>query len=868
MRQKFLPIIVSLFLGISLLAFFNYACTPSALAADDSEPLDLWSDPVLNEANFGAEQLNEIGLGRKDPREIATRIIQIALGLLGIIAVAIIMYGGYVWMTAQGDADKVETAQKILRNGVVGLLIVLAAFGLATYIINRLLYSTGGSGGWSLDGNGSNQGLGALGNGIVKSVYPEPGATDVPRNTIIMITFREAMQPNSFCQPLVNGACSSAGGSQIVAENLRIFQSQLGDGEANLTDVFVDSQDNKTFVLTPRQPLGSQAEPIDYTVYLSTDIKKANNDAAFSLSGFAWSFEVGTDLDLTPPKIVSIFPGPDNAQDQAGSVTPAVAAHGAVEVAALPKTERANSVSYRILSDGSPAIDIANPNDNTCNGTVEISINNSSPLTANIAYNMTGYVDNPQAAIIDNQLSLACGTGAQGLIVEFANGYSVGQAWALDLQTAQRADILVVGSQSYSFVAANPGDRQILIDSNLGSLAQNIRQALSDHGQVSVKIDPANGRRLLLTAKVAGGSGNNIILASSNEAALIVNPMSGGANQSVATIVVDKPDKPKNAIIQINFSEAVNPLHLVGPAADVNPVVIVTDLNTNQQVSGDFVLSNQYRTLEFIPNLECGVNGCGETVYCLPANSQIRVDMLAAELLSSCSGDGDCLQAPFTKCQAGVCTNPADNKNQPAGQVGSGVADSAGNSLDGNRNNSAQGPVSYYSANDDNTSQGDNFRWSFWISDILDLTSPKILSINVGSGQAGVNNLQVIEVQLDKLLMSETIKTGSVIMKRGEQTVVHQLVNLWSLSGRPLGYWTTKQDTEASTPPDSEPDQTMVQIRHAALNDATQYRAHLGSGLKDIYQNCYKPSGSSSCPANSLQPSCCDEVPTASSSCH
>ena len=87
------------------------------------------------------------------------------------------------------------------------------------------------------------------------------------------------------------------------------------------------------------------------------------------------------------------------------------------------------------------------------------------------------------------------------------------------------------------------------------------------------------------------------------------------------------------------------------------------------------------------------------------------------------------------------------------------------------------------------------------------------------------------------------------------------------MTGRALGYWTTKQDLETSVPLDNEPDETIAQVRHANLSDATRYRVHYGSGLKDIYQNCYKPSGSVSCPANNLQPTCCDDNPLAGSNC-
>jgi len=84
-----------------------------------------------------------IGLGNKDPREIAADIIKVILGFLGIIAVVIILLGGFKWMTAGGNEDKIEEAKKMITAGVIGLVIILAAFGIATFVISSLLGATG-----------------------------------------------------------------------------------------------------------------------------------------------------------------------------------------------------------------------------------------------------------------------------------------------------------------------------------------------------------------------------------------------------------------------------------------------------------------------------------------------------------------------------------------------------------------------------------------------------------------------------------------------------------------------------------------------------------------------------------------------------
>ena len=85
---------------------------------------------------------NLTGLGVKDPREIAANVINIILGFLGIIAVVLILIGGFMWMTAAGNDDKVATAKKIMTAGIIGLVIVLAAFGIAKFVIQALIGAT------------------------------------------------------------------------------------------------------------------------------------------------------------------------------------------------------------------------------------------------------------------------------------------------------------------------------------------------------------------------------------------------------------------------------------------------------------------------------------------------------------------------------------------------------------------------------------------------------------------------------------------------------------------------------------------------------------------------------------------------------
>jgi hypothetical protein len=86
----------------------------------------------------------ESGLPNNDIRVTVARIIKQAMGLLGIVAVVIILIGGFKWMTAGGNDEQTGEARKWIFSGIIGLAIILSAYALATYVINSLVTATTG----------------------------------------------------------------------------------------------------------------------------------------------------------------------------------------------------------------------------------------------------------------------------------------------------------------------------------------------------------------------------------------------------------------------------------------------------------------------------------------------------------------------------------------------------------------------------------------------------------------------------------------------------------------------------------------------------------------------------------------------------
>ena len=93
--------------------------------------------------NYGLDDFGDVGLGQEDDlKTIAANIINIVLGFLGIVAVVIIIFSGFKWMTAAGNEEQVTEARKMLLQAVAGLAIVFLAWGITSFVLNQLKDAT------------------------------------------------------------------------------------------------------------------------------------------------------------------------------------------------------------------------------------------------------------------------------------------------------------------------------------------------------------------------------------------------------------------------------------------------------------------------------------------------------------------------------------------------------------------------------------------------------------------------------------------------------------------------------------------------------------------------------------------------------
>lgn len=152
----------------------------------------VFSSPVFAQAEELAEAGAASGLPQTDLISLIGNIMRVVLGLLGIIAVALMIYAGVTWATAGGDSEKVGRAKKIMFNGAIGVVIIASSFALVSFIFNRLQSGMVDDG--FLFAGGRDTMAGRLGSGsiylVVTARTPEPDDS-ISRNSVISISFNQ-----------------------------------------------------------------------------------------------------------------------------------------------------------------------------------------------------------------------------------------------------------------------------------------------------------------------------------------------------------------------------------------------------------------------------------------------------------------------------------------------------------------------------------------------------------------------------------------------------------------------------------------------------------------------------------------------------
>jgi len=123
MKNKLPKVLAS---GVTLLSFPIVAFART----ENAQTENLWDE--INKDLEGSDQ----GVG-----PLIVRVLNWFIGAAAVVCVVMLIVGGYSYMTAGGDENKVKTATKTLTNAIIGLAICFIAVILVNFVLENFLQS-------------------------------------------------------------------------------------------------------------------------------------------------------------------------------------------------------------------------------------------------------------------------------------------------------------------------------------------------------------------------------------------------------------------------------------------------------------------------------------------------------------------------------------------------------------------------------------------------------------------------------------------------------------------------------------------------------------------------------------------------------
>ena len=127
MKNKLIIGFISLILAVSAISGCFVQKTYAIVGEDITADLNTIGGVAYDEGEDSVTLPERIGA-----------VINVVLGILGVILVIIIVYAGFLWMTARGNDEQVQKAKKIIREAITAIIIILLARIITEFILTAI----------------------------------------------------------------------------------------------------------------------------------------------------------------------------------------------------------------------------------------------------------------------------------------------------------------------------------------------------------------------------------------------------------------------------------------------------------------------------------------------------------------------------------------------------------------------------------------------------------------------------------------------------------------------------------------------------------------------------------------------------------
>lgn len=279
----------------------------------------------------------------------------------------------------------------------------------------------------------------------------------------------------------------------------------------------------------------------------------------------------------------------------------------------------------------------------------------------------------------------------------------------------------------------------------------------------------------------------------------------------------------RNSIVKITFNEPVDPTVVQGLSGPNTPFshIIFNDPAGDPEIRGEWKISNAYRTVEFVSDSACGLNSCGETMYCLPVQC-------------ADGNDQNCVTPFEILVRTAVRARPDIAQSFEAVPL-SGVMDMSGNALDGRIGADTDGDgtpqgkpnvvnvkqIAPADGNNAGERAADNFWWTFRIRNSIDTEPPFIADVRPRLDEEDVIDLAELSLEFSKPMWSQTL----------DGIVLVEYPNLGPMWKVPRSFENEQGNTRA----------TIAHRIFGPNNVDVYYFAGVSSTVKSVTQNCLYP---------------------------
>lgn len=136
MKKKIISTISFVIITCSLISILHIASPAKTANAELFDSMKKAGLSQIGNTAYGSE------LPQRSVPEIIAEIIKYALSFLGLIFLILTLYGGFLWMIAGGNEEKITQSKSIVTNGIIGLLIILSAYAITYFVLENIIKAT------------------------------------------------------------------------------------------------------------------------------------------------------------------------------------------------------------------------------------------------------------------------------------------------------------------------------------------------------------------------------------------------------------------------------------------------------------------------------------------------------------------------------------------------------------------------------------------------------------------------------------------------------------------------------------------------------------------------------------------------------